>query len=129
MTALVDTDVLVDAWRGLGAARAWLASARQEDVRITGVVAMEMVVGCRDQADLLRMARFLDDFDIVWPDEAVCATAYDLLRRHHLATRLGIPDALNAAIALRLGVRLYSFNLKHYRAISGLDCVAPYERG
>ena len=33
-----------------------------------------------------------------------------------------------AAMALARGERLYTFNLRHYRAISGLDAVEPYER-
>jgi predicted nucleic acid-binding protein len=45
MTALVDTDVLVDILRGTPAAQAWLASVPTTAFAIPGVVAMELVVG------------------------------------------------------------------------------------
>lgn len=53
---LVDTDVLVDCLRGTDAARQWLESSG-ETLGIPGVVAMELVVGCRNRAELQRLDR------------------------------------------------------------------------
>ena len=68
MTALVDTDVLVDILRGTPAAQAWLASVPTTAFAIPGVVAMELVVGCRDQVELKGVQRFLSTFSVVWTE-------------------------------------------------------------
>ena len=44
------------------------------------------------------------------------------------AFQLGIPDCLIAATALARSARLYTFNLKHFQAIEGLDVHSPYTR-
>ena len=54
--------------------------------------------------------------------------AYDLVVRHRLSTGLGLADFLIAAQALDRGATLYTFNLKHFRAIPGLNAQAPYPR-
>ena len=59
MTALVDTDVLIDILRGTPAAQAWLASVPTTSFEIPGIVAMELVIGCRNQVELQRIGRFL----------------------------------------------------------------------
>src|SRR6266446_1978279 len=56
---LVDTDVLVDCLRGTAPAKEWLARASAEVLGIPGVVAMELVIGCRNQGELHRKALVL----------------------------------------------------------------------
>jgi predicted nucleic acid-binding protein len=54
--------------------------------------------------------------------------AYALLARHRLTSGLSIPDYLIAAMALSHSARLYTFNLKHFQVIAGLDAQTPYTR-
>ena len=56
---LLDTDILVDCLRGVAAARTWLESAASQTFGIPGIVAMELVVGCRNQAEQQRVQKFL----------------------------------------------------------------------
>jgi len=56
------------------------------------------------------------------------AKAYELLAAHWLSSRLSIPDCLIAAMALTRSARLYTFNLKHFKAVPGLDVQQPYAR-
>ena len=79
----------------------------------------------RDEADLERTRNFLSSFDVVWPDATEFAQAYELLTIHYLASRLSIPDRLIAAMALSRSARLYTFSLRHFRVVSGLDAQAP----
>src|SRR5262249_39645903 len=62
MTALVATDVLIDILRGTPAAQAWLTSMPAATFAIPGVVAMELLIGCRNQAELRRVQQFLNAF-------------------------------------------------------------------
>jgi len=97
---LLDTDVLVDCLRGVSVAQRWLASAAKESFGIPGVVAMELLMGCRHQADVERLQKFLGTFRVLWPDASEFARAYDLLAALRLSTGLSIPDCLIAAMAL-----------------------------
>ena len=89
---LVDTDVLVGCLRGVIEARAWLEGQKSEPLGIPGVVAMELIVGCRNQTELQRIQKFLGAFDVVWPEAPEFARAYDLLMAHRLTSGLSIPD-------------------------------------
>jgi hypothetical protein len=125
---LVDTDVLVDCLRGTIAAQAWLEQLAEQPSAVPAVAAMELVMGCRDRADLERIQRFLATFEVVWPEASEFAAAYQLLLTHRLSSGLDIPDCLIAASALARNARLYTFNLKHFQVVVGLDVVRPYSR-
>jgi hypothetical protein len=124
----VDTDVLVDCLRGTIAAQAWLEQLAEQPSAVPAVAAMELVMGCRDRADLERIQRFLATFEVVWPEASEFAAAYQLLLTHRLSSGLDIPDCLIAASALARNARLYTFNLKHFQVVVGLDVVRPYPR-
>jgi predicted nucleic acid-binding protein len=64
----LDTDVLIDCQRGLPAAAAWLQTEATQRFVIPGIVAMELVAGCRNKNDLWITRTFLERFDILWPD-------------------------------------------------------------
>ncbi len=85
-------------------------------------------MGSADRNDLQKVQKFLNGFQIVWPEASDFALAHQLLANHRLSSGLNIPDCLIAAIAIQRGARLYTFNLKHFNLISGLDVQAPYTR-
>jgi hypothetical protein len=126
---LVDTDVLVDCLRGTVPAQGWLKQQAQQLFTVPAVAAMELVMGCRDRGDLDRIQRFLATFEVVWPEASEFAAAYQLLLTHRLSSGLNIPDCLIAATALSRSARLYTFNLKHFQVVPGLDVAQPYPRG
>ncbi len=89
---------------------------------------MELLIGCQNQADLQRVQRFLATFDVAWPTADEFAQAYALLATYRLTSGLNIPDCLIAAMSLARSTRLYTFNLKHFQVIAGLDVATPYTR-
>jgi hypothetical protein len=125
---LLDTDVLVDCLRGTLPAQAWLKQQARESFAVPAVAAMELVMGCHDRADLDRIRRFLATFEVIWPEASEFAAAYQLLLTHRLTSGLNIPDCLIAATALARSARLYTFNLKHFQLVPGLDVARPYSR-
>jgi predicted nucleic acid-binding protein len=124
----LDTDVLIECLRGQPAAEAWLTQVGGEAFQVPGIVAMELLVGCRDRTELERARRFLNAFDVVWPDASEFARAFELLAEHHLGSNLGIPDCLIAAMTLSRSAQLYSFYLRHFRVVPGLEVESPYTR-
>ncbi len=128
MILLLDTDVLIDCLRGTRTAQEWLEGATEQSFAIPGIVAMELVMGCQNQNAQNRILKFLKSFTIIWPEASDFMKAHELLLKYHLSTGIGIPDCLIAAMTLRRSAQLYSFNLKHFRNIQGLNVKAPYAR-
>lgn len=125
---LLDTDVLIDCLRGVASATNWIASASDETFSIPGIVAMELVVGCRNQAEQVRMQKFLSAFPVLWPDASEFARAFELLTLYRLGSGVGIPDCLIAAMALGRHAPLYTFNRKHFQIFPGIEVREPYSR-
>lgn len=108
---IVDTDVLIDAGRNIGDAVACLEQIeRQASLAISVVSEMELIVGCRNKAELRALDGFLSRFQVVKLNEQVCDRAIDLLRRYRLSHGLLIADALIAATALWQGIPLVTKN-------------------
>ncbi|HET6382994.1 MAG TPA: type II toxin-antitoxin system VapC family toxin [Armatimonadota bacterium] len=126
--ALVDTDVMVEAQRARPGAAAWLAELRG-DVALPAAVAWELLIGSRDSAELERARRFLAGFSVVEIQEEDSARARELIGEHCLSSGPGLPDYLIAAQALTRQATLYTFNVRHYQAIPGLNARVPYARG
>jgi hypothetical protein len=120
-----DIVVVVDCLRGTAPSREWLQRTSTEALGLPGVVAMELLIGCRNRAEIQHLQKFLNTFSIVWPDASEFARAYELLAEHRLTSGLGIPDCLVAAMALVRKARVYTFNSKHFRVIPGVDAQEP----
>jgi len=123
---IVDTDILIDAGRGVGEAIACLQQIEQQSSPALSVIAqMELIAGCRNRAELRTVDRFLSRFQIIRLNEQISDKAVDLLRRYRLSHGILIADALIAATALPLDQPSVTKNQRDYRFISGL-CLLPY---
>ncbi|RYG46794.1 type II toxin-antitoxin system VapC family toxin [bacterium] len=125
---LTDTDVLIEVRKGSESAGHWLASLGQEPLVVPGIVAMEFINGSRNKAEMESADRFVSRFSIYWPTESDARLAFDLIRTHRLQSGTGLSDFMIAAQAIHLGATLYTFNIKHFRNIPGLDARPPYAR-
>lgn len=128
MTSLVDADVLIEILRGSQPSRSWLDSIRNDAFEVPGIVAMEVVAGCRDAVEMIRCRKLLGGFVVAWPSETECREALEILAVHKLKCGLSIPDCFIAAMAVARRSTLYTFNLRHFRTVPDLDCRQPYER-
>ena len=60
-------------------AKAWLTSFQKEALGIPGVVAMELLLGCRNHSELDLTRKFLASFNVVWPDSSEFERGCELL--------------------------------------------------
>lgn len=125
--ALIDTDVLIDIQRGHPPALAWFAGLTDLPA-VPGFVVMELVQDARNAREVRRALRLVAPLPVVWPTDADCARALSDFAAYHLSHGLGLLDALIAACAVGLSTTLYTFNVKHYRAVPGLRVARPYTR-
>jgi predicted nucleic acid-binding protein len=128
MALVVDTDVVVDLLRQYAPAVAWLNGLEDTEILLPGFVVMELIQGCRTQAEQKRLQKALAPYGVIWPAADVCDLALAVFARFYLSHSLGIIDALIGQLAVSLDLPLYSFNQKHYLAIPGLRVIQPYPK-
>jgi hypothetical protein len=122
---LLDTDVMVDLLRGYAPAVNWL-TINSSPVALPGLVAMELLQGCRNQSEQQQVANELARFALFWPSLADCQRAYRDFAAYRLSNGVGLLDSLIGNIAVGLNEPLATFNVKHYAPIAGLQTVQPY---
>ncbi len=123
---VVDTDILIDAGRGINEATEYLQELeRSISLAVSVVTQMELIVGCRNKAELRALEQFLRRFRILKIDEKISDRAVELLQQYRLSHGLLIADALIAATALSWDCPLASKNQRDYRFITDLDLL-PY---
>lgn len=126
---LFDTDVMIDILRGYRPALEWFASLTGEAPGLPGFVMLELMEGCRNRQEMLRLRKRLRSFQVYWPTDSDYDRAIDDFARLHLSHNLGVMDALIAATAIGLGATLYTFNTKHFGGITALLTEQPYPKG
>lgn len=124
---ILDTDVLIDIQRGYAPAIAWFGSLT-EIPSVPGFVVMELVQDAQNMQQVSKALKLVAPLAIVWASETDCARALLDFTTYHLSNNLGLLDALIAACAVGQGATLCTFNVKHYRVISGLITEQPYTR-
>lgn len=128
VTLLLDTDIMVDLMRRYQPALAWLQETTGVPIGLSGLVAMELIQGCRNRNEQQRVENNLRHYPFYWPSSADCTRAFTHFAEFHLSNGLGLLDALIAETAVGLGIPLVTFNEKHYRVITGLEMIQPYQR-
>ena len=122
---IVDTDILIDAGRGVLEAVDCLKDIKASStLTISIVTQMELMVGCRNKSELQKLDKFLKQFQTVKLTEAIADKAVELLHSYRLSHGLLIADSLIAATALTLNVAFISKNQRDYKFITGLNLLA-----
>ncbi|TGL64906.1 PIN domain-containing protein [Leptospira sarikeiensis] len=124
---LVDSDILIDYLRGFKEAIFWLHSI-QGRAYISGYTYFELVEGCHTALDLKRVEKFLTAFEILWLDEMEIQKALDLFKNHKFKLGNGFVDCLIGQTSIYYKKTLYTFNIKHYRVLSEIQVLRPFEK-
>ena len=122
---IIDTDILIDAGRGVSEAVNYLKQHEpSSDLAISVVTQMELTVGCRNKAEQRDLARFLQRFRTLKITSPVSDKAIELLEQYNLSHGLLIADSLIAATALVHAEPFATQNQRDFRFISGLNLLA-----
>jgi predicted nucleic acid-binding protein len=118
---IIDTDILVDFIRTDQKASSFLKTLEQSSIlAISSITRMELIVGCRNKAELRDLNKLLSRFDILPVNEAISDQTIELLEQYNLSHGLLIPDALIASTALVNNEEFVTNNLRDFRFIDGL---------
>lgn len=125
--ALIDTDILIDASRGVELAGRFLNDRQQGPGLIVSVVsAMELIAGCRNAGQLAGVRQFLTQCEVLPLNEAISERARKAMESYVLSHGILLPDALIAATALEAGIPIFTRNTRHFTMISDLEVTQPY---
>lgn len=124
---MLDADVLIDIQRSHPNAVAWYASL-SEYPTVPGLVVMELIQDAPSKREVEQALRLVRPLPVAWPTESDCQRALADFRVLNLSQNLGLIDSLIAAATIGLGATLCTFNVKHYRNITGLALEQPYTR-
>lgn len=123
----LDTDIVVDALRGFPPALTYLDMAEQQGMLAISIPPqLELLIGCRNRAELQRVEEFVERFEIRNLSATIGETAVDLVRQYRLSHGLLLADAMIAATALTNNETLYTKNIRHFQMIPGLRIIRPY---
>ena len=116
---LLDTDVLVDFFRGHGKAVAFV-NAHSARIILSSIVVAELYAGVKGDAEQAALEDFVSLFRVV-PVSAVIAKAGGLYKRDYGKSHgVGLADAILAATAEAENAKLKTLNTKHYPMLKGL---------
>ena len=116
---LLDTDVLVDFFRGHGKA-ATFVNRHSARVILSSIVIAELYAGVKGDAEQTALGNFVSLFRVV-PVSAEIAKAGGLYKRDYGKSHgVGLADAILAATAEAENAELKTLNAKHYPMLKGL---------
>ncbi len=125
---LLDTDVVIELMREVDDVVAWAGAHRDKAIGMSMLVRAEVLAGAGSRQEQDEIHRELRKYATIHIAPVDSRQAVEWFEQFHLSHGLGIVDCLIAASSVRLGKPLYTFNMKHFRAIPGLDAAAPCER-
>lgn len=125
---LVDSTILIDFSRGNEEAVEFLDHARinNDEMSISVISSMELIIGCRDKVDLQKTLKFLSEFEMIDISIPISRKAYQLIIQYSKSHGLVIPDAFIAGTALEENLKLVTNNVRHFEMISGVTIQKPY---
>ena len=124
MPYLVDSDVLIDVYRGNIRAGEYIDTLPQRWA-LSQVSALELIVGARNKEEVARTDKFLSDYVIVPLQGSAGVRAYELLKKYAKSHALQVFDSLIAATAIEESLTLVTRNRKHFAMIEGLNLEVP----
>ena len=116
---LLDTDVLIDFFRGYSKAVA-LVNKYNARIILSSVVVAELFAGVKGDLEEAALQNFVSLFRVV-PIDAEIAKAGGLYKRDYGQSHgVGLADAILAATAEAESAELKTLNAKHYPMLKGL---------
>jgi predicted nucleic acid-binding protein len=116
---LIDTDVLVDFFRGRDKAVAFV-NEYNDRIILSSIVVAELFAGVKGDAEQIALQNFISLFRVV-PVDAAIGKAGGLYKRDYGKSHgVGLADAILAATAEVANAELKTLNTKHYPMLKGI---------
>lgn len=90
-------------------------------ISISSITVMELIVGAINKSHLNKINKELRGFLIILPNHEIALLSIRLLQQYHLSHGLKIQDCFIAATALFIDIPLFTYNIKDFKFIEGLE--------
>lgn|SRR5690606_29918239 len=122
---ICDTDVLIEFFDENKTRHAETAKAIEKigigNILISAITKMELIKGVRDKEHSGWVSKRLKGLDTILLSPEITRKTIELLNTYHLSHGLAIPDALIAATAIETKLTLFSYNVRDFKFIKGLN--------
>lgn len=118
---LCDTNIFISWFRGDIETCSRLQLIGLENILIPSVTVMELVQGTRNKTELIQLKKKLKAYHIIHFNEITSRLAVELNGQYRLSHGLLIPDAIIAATAITFNLKLFTYNLKDFKFIPGIQ--------
>ncbi|MGV8137722.1 MAG: type II toxin-antitoxin system VapC family toxin [Mangrovibacterium sp.] len=121
-----DTDVLIDYFdeskpRHLDTVRELEENIKLDNVLISAVTKMELILGAANKRELNAINKKLSRFSILLFNQEITSLSINILQTYRLSHGLAIPDCLIAASTIQSGLQLFTYNIKDFKFIPKLE--------
>ena len=117
---LCDTNVIIGILKGDEKTIKMIERIGLENIAISSVTVMELYFGALNKRELNKIKKHLKALNIVHFDNDVSELAVSMIESYSKSHGLQIPDAIIAATAMSLEIKLFTLNLKDFIYIDGL---------
>lgn len=122
---ICDTDVLIEFFDENKTRHshtvASIAEIGLDNILISAISKMELIKGALHKEHSEQVAKKLKRLDTILLSPEITVRTIDLLSTYHLSHGLAIPDALIAATSLETGLTLFTYNVRDFKFIKGLN--------
>jgi predicted nucleic acid-binding protein len=116
---LLDTDVLVDFFRGYSKAVTFV-NANSSRIILSSIVVAELYAGVKGESELTVLENFVSLFRVLPVTSEIAKTGGLYKRDYGKSHGVGLADAIIAATCEAENAELKTLNVKHYPMIKGL---------
>ncbi|MCX6581247.1 MAG: type II toxin-antitoxin system VapC family toxin [Candidatus Aminicenantes bacterium] len=117
---LVDTNIIIEVLRNNKEIISVIKSIGVERLAVSCITVMELYYGALNKADLRKIKRYIEAFELIQISQEISQLAIDLIEKYSKSHNLNLPDALIASTAITCDMELYTLNLKDFRYINGM---------
>jgi len=122
---ICDTDVLIEFFdenkTRHSETAATIEKIGMDNMLISAISKMELIKGTRHKEHSQQVAKKLKRLDTILLSPEITIRTIELLNTYHLSHGLAIPDALIAATSLETGLKLFTYNVRDFKFIKGLN--------
>ena len=92
-----------------------------ENISISSVTIMELYYGALNKKELNLIKKYLSSLNVIQISSLISENSVKLIENYSKSHGLQIPDAIIASTSILYGEKLFTYNIKDFKFISGLD--------
>lgn len=119
---LPDTNIFIAIFKGDAKIKSLIENS---DSGINTIVYLELIQGAKNKAEVTKIEKYLNRFELIHFDKRVSQRSIELVRTYSKSHGLMLPDAIVEATCLENDLTLMTYNVKDFRYIKGLKIRTP----